>query len=878
VPEETPLVGRGEELERIASRLSEEPSAAFVLAGEPGVGKSRLAREVARAAAGSGFATVEVTASASASAIAFGPFAPLLPAEQPATDLFDLLRRSRDAIRDRAGSGGRLLLVVDDAHLLDDGSAALIDQLVRTEACGVLATVRSLEPAPDPVTALWKDGLAERIDLDLLSEPEVGRAAAGMLGGPVAGASVRRLWETSQGNALYLRELLAGAVGSGAMVESGGIWSLRLPLTAPARLVELIAARLDGVAPETVRTIELVAAGEPLPLSILEELSAASSIEDAEGRGFIELHLDGARTAVRLAHPLYGETLRQTLPPYRRRRISARLARALAATGARRREDLLRLAQWQIDAGATESDPDLLARAARRAIAMFDMPLAERLAQSAVDLGAGFDAGLVLGEAKFRSGQLQEAETVLAALAGRCSGDDEVTRVANARAYNLHTLLGDRDGAAAVLDEALAVVRDGPARNRLLGRKATNFMLDGRPEAALAAVEPLLAAADDASRARGAYVASVSLALLGRVRESVAVAGRGFDAYRRAGLTSQMPESQLLGAILAHTAGGALAEAVAVAESARTACLAAGDRDGEATALLLGAYALVEEGRLEPACRRFREGASINRGLRDLLALRWCLGGIALAEGMRGRADDAAAAVAELDGLRRAGETGIYELDVIERGRAWASVANGELSRARETLAAAAGCAAAAGQKVAEVRLLHDLARLGDPASAAARLGELAALVEGGLTAACAGHAAALLGDSGAAVEDAALAFESSGASLLAAEAQLTAARRFRAERLLRRAAASSRRARALLAECGDARTPGLLLEDELFPLTRREREIAGLAAAGASSREIADKLFLSVRTVDNHLQKVYGKLGVNGRAELAEALTAEIE
>src|SRR5262249_34374887 len=161
------------------------------------------------------------------SSIAFGPFAPLLPVDEPASDLLGLLRQSSAAIHERAGPDGRLLLVVDDAHLLDDGSAALVHQLVRGEACSVVATVRTLAPAPDPVTALWKDGLAERVDLDPLSEADVGEVAAGTLGGPVAGASVRRLWEVSQGNVLYLRELLAGAVGSGSLVESGGIWTLR---------------------------------------------------------------------------------------------------------------------------------------------------------------------------------------------------------------------------------------------------------------------------------------------------------------------------------------------------------------------------------------------------------------------------------------------------------------------------------------------------------------------------------------------------------------------------------------------------------------------------------------------------------------------------
>ncbi len=56
-------------------------------------------------------------------------------------------------------------------------------------------------------------------------------------------------------------------------------------------------------------------------------------------------------------------------------------------------------------------------------------------------------------------------------------------------------------------------------------------------------------------------------------------------------------------------------------------------------------------------------------------------------------------------------------------------------------------------------------------------------------------------------------------------------------------------------------------------PLTSRERDIASLAAQGVSSKDIADQLFLSVRTVNNHLQNVYSKLGVGSRRELATAL-----
>ena len=57
-------------------------------------------------------------------------------------------------------------------------------------------------------------------------------------------------------------------------------------------------------------------------------------------------------------------------------------------------------------------------------------------------------------------------------------------------------------------------------------------------------------------------------------------------------------------------------------------------------------------------------------------------------------------------------------------------------------------------------------------------------------------------------------------------------------------------------------------------PLTGREREIAALAANGVSSKEIAHRLHLSVRTVTNHLQNVYVKLGVSSRADVSDLLS----
>src|SRR6185437_5208373 len=234
-----------------------------------------------------------------------------------------------------AGQAGKLLLVVDDAQFLDEGSAALVHQLVQKGTCSVLASLRTPGPAPDPVTALWKDGLAERIDLGAWDEAQTEAVLAAVLAGPVARATVRRLWEMSRGNALYLRELLIGAVGSGALTEADGIWSLRRPLTAPGRLVELVASRLAGLPAETIAVIEVLAAGEPLGLPMLERLADPAGVEDAETRGLVQVQQDDRRTQARLAHPVYGEALRQSLPRSKMRRISAALAEAIEATGAR---------------------------------------------------------------------------------------------------------------------------------------------------------------------------------------------------------------------------------------------------------------------------------------------------------------------------------------------------------------------------------------------------------------------------------------------------------------------------------------------------------------------------------------------------------------
>jgi DNA-binding CsgD family transcriptional regulator len=116
---------------------------------------------------------------------------------------------------------------------------------------------------------------------------------------------------------------------------------------------------------------------------------------------------------------------------------------------------------------------------------------------------------------------------------------------------------------------------------------------------------------------------------------------------------------------------------------------------------------------------------------------------------------------------------------------------------------------------------------------------------------------------------------QATGSWLFAAEAYALGADAWRRAGQGRRATALAARSGELRGRCEGAITPALLSAAGYEPLTRREREIAVLAASGLPSRDIAERLVLSVRTVNNHLQAVYGKLGVGGRRDLKDALIA---
>ena len=214
----------------------------------------------------------------------------------------------------------------------------------------------------------------------------------------------------------------------------------------------------------------------------------------------------------------------------------------------------------------------------------------------------------------------------------------------------------------------------------------------------------------------------------------------------------------------------------------------------------------------------------------------------------------------------------------LARGPAWRLMADGDLEGAHAVLEAATVRAIEEGHVAQAAHAAYDRVRLGRPRAVAEDLAALATQDDGRLLDALAAHAtAAATGDVDglAAAADVCSAL---GLVLSAAEAASEAADLARRRGDPRRATALARQVTGWVAEVEGARTPALLSADagQVERLTAREREIAVLVAQGRSSKDIAAALVLSVRTVDNHLQRIFGKLGISSRAEVAAALGEE--
>lgn len=221
-----PLLGRDEELQALGQVIRGGAAAlpgvgAAVVVAPAGTGKTRLLRDALTMARVWGHRVEWVLGTRATRGLLFAATAHLALAPDAHEDVDVATVYRAYAARLLEEEGPRPVIGVDDAHLLDDGSAGLLLHLVLAGAARVIATMRSNEPAPDALTALWKDGLALRMDLQRMSVGEVGDLVGAILAGEVAADSRHALAVLSAGNPLLARELVLTGVEVGSSRSSG---------------------------------------------------------------------------------------------------------------------------------------------------------------------------------------------------------------------------------------------------------------------------------------------------------------------------------------------------------------------------------------------------------------------------------------------------------------------------------------------------------------------------------------------------------------------------------------------------------------------------------------------------------------------------------
>ena len=884
---------------------------ALVIEGGAGIGKTTVWAEACRLAAARG-ATVLTSRPVQAEvSLALGGLVDLfdgvgddrleaLPGAQREALAVALRRRSPDdALPDpltvsagaraavaRLAEAGPVILAVDDAQWLDPSTAGVLAYIVRrltVERVGLLLARRPSDDEDGFGLATTDAVPVEVLALEPLSLSGLHHVIRARTGHVVPRPMLHRIAETSGGNPFF-------AIGLASALYEGGRPAHGEPMPAPRTLMDVTAGRVGRLASDA-REVLLVVASLSAPTDALVEQvvqrDPASALDAARSEGI----LDGGVEALRFAHPLYAECVLKLASAAQRRAVHARIASLLTEPEERARHLALTVAPPDhaiaeaLDAGAFAARHRGALRAAaelldqaRRFTPDGDRPAAHRRAFEAAELTilAG-DRGAarnlleelvadgepplhelamgLLAEILVNEGALQDAERMLL---------DARSTVTEARAAGRIELdlawvssLGLAFGEAAACSSAAAAFArsadDGPLLAEALAFEGLARLLAGLEVDESALDEALRR--EDASRPpymglppRG-FVALVR-AFTGRHAEACALlaeAGEALDALGddcdlahvllwsswvelRSGGLHDAAVIARHAATMAETTGSDLLRGWAVSQAALVAAhrglgqetdalIAESTRGGAPQAGLVAVWLTAARG-----LARLAEG--------DATAAAAVFG--ALAESVQGGAvaepvlaffvPDAAEAFAAIGDLDKADALlRPFEAAARSRDRAWALAL---ASRSRSAIDAQRGDLEAAAQRLRET--LDLLATIDMPVERARTLLAL-------------GRLERRLGERRAArqtLEDAEREFEAAGA--------IGWARQARAE--LRR-------------------VPGRRSADTL--LTPGELRVAELSGSGRTNREVAATLFLSPKTVEANLVRVYRKLGISTRAEL---------
>ena len=918
------VVGRESELDSLHGFLNALPGgpATLLLIGEPGIGKTTLWREGSAAAGEQGYRVLSCRPVEAEIALPFTALGDLL--EDVPEDLLAVLPEpQREALEiallraeaEPRRSPGRgialgvlgimralsedspLVVAVDDVQWLDPPSAdalAFAARRLRDEPIGFLLARRT--DADDGLPG----GLETALDSPRLSRLPVGpldlqsldRLLRSRLDAQFLRPALAELQRVSGGNPFFALELGRALLARDAPLTPGD------PLPVPATLNELVRERLARLAVDERAAALAVSALSRPTVALLSALEESAALDAAVAAGIVELGGD----RIRFTHPLLASVVYSEAPPSQRRALHARLAEIVDDPDERARHLAL---------AATGPDPEVAAAvedAARRATGRGAPQAAAELWERARRLTPKNDEQrsqrtIGAAECHIEAGDTDRARVLLEDVVASLPPGHEralaLTRLAWVRAFGTGFQAG-----VDLFRSALAEIGDDPAARIEIER---GLAWSVHETGDVAGAEP---------HAREA------LQLAERLGDPALLAGSladlaFFQTIRGQGIPTDLIERALklgsgdefrpfIGRVRPVWVQGMLLEwageldaARATLAALRQSVLAQGDDHSLGYVAFHLARVECLAGNMEPAARYAAECLEMSAQTGQEDERPFALAVTALVDAHLGRVTEARAATD--DGLPLALKVGVvpahFEMLAI---RGFLELSLGDAEEANRFLGQLPGAVAEAGFGEPALFRFHGdaietLLALGDHEAAEQLLAELegqgrATKRAWALTVAsrCRALLNAARGDVDAALAELESTLElhdhlqeplERGRTLLVLGTLQRRSRKKRAAReSLTQAAAVfaklgarlwSERAEAELSRIGGrAPAPGAL--------TPTEERIAALVASGRTYREVADTLFISPKTVQWNLSKIYRKLGVRSRAELAAKLARE--
>ncbi|SEE64858.1 regulatory protein, luxR family [Arthrobacter alpinus] len=871
------LFGREELVADILATVLSDDGHGSLLVGDVGLGKTSVAAAVLELG-GSRIRPFHAFGSSALASEPYGVLAPFLTGlhDGRAFSSSDVLRALSSALR--TGTDERAVLVIEDAQFLDDSSAVLLAQLAAANQARFILLCAPFPSVPAELWSMCSDGLLKSFELAPLPQTTMQELCRHILGHQVFPSASVTLCRRASGNPMFLVEQIKHARRTGTLVEHNGVWQLIGELTGSTKHVrEVVRYHLLQLSEAQRQALDYVALAGSLDLDTLRQVASSSTVDDLEESKLIVVSNDPVRV-VSLAVPPMGEVMCELLPAAKTMAMRRTLLPLLDLSAARP-ETLIRCIGWALEDGFQVPDINIL-RAAQLANRL-DLPdLAEQAAAAVTSSGLSEFARLEQARTMTVRGEYPELQELASEMMATSSDPEMVRLVASLCGHG-----GLRPGLDGTFLETIAsdwreavdrLAREGSLKGQqLVAEHATSMRLmeiqgmhgDGNYHGTEDELARIFATSENC-----APNLLVSCTLLSEVFSATGRAVKARELSSRAAdlLESDLEEMAyyrefvLRRHLLALWHAGEFSLLREVVDHDAEHNVASLPRYGGSYQLAKGLCDLAQGG-MNVALQTLVQAVEALQYRDPGNDLPQSLAAAAYAAAVLGR-ESVKEYYAKLYEATGPGRDAASSL----RSQAFLLAANGMFEgNPRPKLRLVADEAAALGMVHVEMDVLMLGIHAGD-LGLALRLKAVASRCEGRHAQITAEYAKALSEKDPMALLAFSDAAESEGRELDAARSAGNAVAILSRRGDRNRLHSAQRVAKRRLATLVHGHDPLSARLSTAPQLTRRERKVAALVHGGASNRDIAAEFGLSLRTVEGHLYRIFAKLGISDRSEIA--------